>query len=84
MSKDSIIKITVGLGADLPTPESDPTPEFTKFILEAGEIYDDHLIFRPLSSYQKEQYRQKKLNTFFAKYFNKNFIDLFKKEFKVR
>lgn len=72
-------------GADTPTPESDPMPEFTKFVLKCGEVYGSgHYTHQYPSGSVSERSRQKKVLEFINEYFCKKFAEVLKKEFKIK
>lgn len=72
-------------GVDTPTPESDSMPEFTKFILKAGEVYGSgHYTHQYPDGSVSERSRQKKVLEFINEYFCKKFAEVLKKEFKIK
>lgn len=72
-------------GVDTPTPESDPMPEFTKFVLKCGEVYGSgHYTHQYPSGSVSERSRQKKVLEFINEYFCKKFAEVLKKEFKIK
>lgn len=70
--------------ADTPTPESDSMPEFTKFVLEVGDIYTNWNVCKVNANYRQEKYRQQKVSEFIAKYFCTKFANVLRKEFRLK
>lgn len=72
-------------GIDIPTPESDAMPEFTKFVLKIGEVYENTYLTNPAPNGSKqERARQKKVTEFLEEYFCTKFKNILYKEFKIK
>lgn len=63
-----------------PTPEDDPLPNFTKFILDTGALYENVHIHHHIENFKFERNRKKRINDYLTKYFCEAFKNILRKE----